>query len=297
MHCLWGKYEIYNCAPGLHWNNVRKIQNSSFWNFYYSDYNTRQEKQLCDWPGNANCEDDNDIENHQTEDNLNIPVDPIYKPSIPTEIPTSGYYPDWKPTLPATSSTEVPTEIQEPLKPLSGYFKIVCYFTNWAWYRQGFGKYLPEDIDANLCTHIVYGFAVLDYENLIIKAHDSWADFDNSEWKFVMRRIPEKLLHVSDFYKRVTAYKAKGLKVSLAIGGWNDSQGDKYSRLVNNRQARSKFIEHVLIFLKKHNFDGLDLDWEYPKCWQVYFLPLHKWFSGLIFCDCISIFILFIGWL
>jgi len=62
---------------------------------------------------------------------------------------------------------------------LADYFKIVCYFTNWAWYRQGIGKYLPEDIDGDLCTHIVYGFAVLDYENLIIKAHDSWADFDN----------------------------------------------------------------------------------------------------------------------
>lgn len=43
------------------------------------------------------------------------------------------------------------------------------------------GKYLPEDINPDLCTHITYGFAVLDYENLIVKAHDSWADFDNSE--------------------------------------------------------------------------------------------------------------------
>ena len=40
--------------------------------------------------------------------------------------------------------------------------KIVCYFTNWAWYRQGLGKYKPEDIDYTLCTHINYGFAVLD---------------------------------------------------------------------------------------------------------------------------------------
>jgi chitinase len=47
-------------------------------------------------------------------------------------------------------------------------------------YRQGVGKYLPSDIDADLCTHIVYGFAVLNGDQLIIKPHDSWADLDNS---------------------------------------------------------------------------------------------------------------------
>jgi len=47
-------------------------------------------------------------------------------------------------------------------------------------YRQGVGKYLPSDIDAALCTHIVYGFAVLNGDQLIIKPHDSWADLDNS---------------------------------------------------------------------------------------------------------------------
>lgn len=26
MHCLWGKYEVFQCAPGLHWNKVRTIQ-------------------------------------------------------------------------------------------------------------------------------------------------------------------------------------------------------------------------------------------------------------------------------
>lgn len=71
------------------------------------------------------------------------------------------------------------------------------------------------------------------------------------------------------FYERVTAYKKKGLKVLLALGGWNDSAGDKYSRLVNNPGARARFITHALAFMEKHNFDGLDLDWEYPVCWQV----------------------------
>lgn len=38
---------------------------------------------------------------------------------------------------------------------------------------------MPEDIDSDLCTHIVYGFAVLDSTRLVITPHDSWADIDN----------------------------------------------------------------------------------------------------------------------
>lgn len=67
----------------------------------------------------------------------------------------------------------------------------------------------------------------------------------------------------------MTAFKKLGKKVLIAIGGWNDSAGDKYSRLVNNPAARRRFTNHVVEFIEKHNFDGLDLDWEYPKCWQV----------------------------
>lgn len=72
-----------------------------------------------------------------------------------------------------------------------------------------------------------------------------------------------------EFYEKVTALKAKGIKVLIAIGGWNDSAGDKYSKLVNNPSARRLFIAHVVDFIEQNNFDGLDLDWEYPKCWQV----------------------------
>lgn len=46
--------------------------------------------------------------------------------------------------------------------------------------------------------------------NIISKCtgtHDSWADIDNK------------------FYERVVSYQRKGVNVSLALGGWNDSQG------------------------------------------------------------------------
>lgn len=134
-----------------------------------------QETRICDWPLNARCTDTDDDSILQSE---RPTVDPIYKPtkpSVPELEPTTTK----RPNRPTT-----PEPLAEPLEPQSGYFKVVCYFTNWAWYRKGIGKYVPEDIDADLCTHIVYGFAVLDYENLVVKAHDSWADFDNSRFFF-----------------------------------------------------------------------------------------------------------------
>jgi len=96
---------------------------------------------------------------------------------------------------------------------------------------------------------------VLDGNTLLMKSHDPYADMSDG-------------YSGKDMYRKVTEFKKHGIKVTLALGGWNDSKGDKYSRLVNNPAARAKFIEHAIKFIEKHDFDGLDLDWEYPSCWQ-----------------------------
>ena len=79
-----------------------------------------------------------------------------------------------------TEFKDIDDEIEEE-------YKVVCYFTNWAWYRPEAGKYQPQDIEADLCTHIVYGFAVLDPETLTVKAHDTWADFDNGNKEEILK--------------------------------------------------------------------------------------------------------------
>lgn len=50
---------------------------------------------------------------------------------------------------------------------------INCYYTNWSQYRDGVGKFLPEDIDPTLCTHLTFSFAK------VVAVNES---IDNNEW-------------------------------------------------------------------------------------------------------------------
>lgn len=53
------------------------------------------------------------------------------------------------------------------------------------------------------------------------------------------------------------------LKVSLAIGGWNEGSL-KYSKMAADADRRKRFVQNALSFIQRFGFDGLDLDWEYP---------------------------------
>lgn len=40
-------------------------------------------------------------------------------------------------------------------------FKVVCYYTNWSQYRPEWARFQPEDIDASLCSHVIFAFAAV----------------------------------------------------------------------------------------------------------------------------------------
>lgn len=36
--------------------------------------------------------------------------------------------------------------------------KVVCYYGTWSYWRNGYGHFEVDDIDPNICTHIIYTF-------------------------------------------------------------------------------------------------------------------------------------------
>lgn len=132
-------------------------------------------------------------------------------------------------------------------------FMRVCYFTSWSKYRSNkYSKFDIKDINPKLCTHLVYAFGQIDTDSKLLAAHEPLVEDPR----------PGHAGRYSEFNK--LKLQNPSLKTLLSIGGQFDD-GRGFRIVSENDIIVKRFAENTAIWLRTRQFDGLDIDWEYPN--------------------------------
>ncbi|KAH9488968.1 hypothetical protein Btru_061747 [Bulinus truncatus] len=124
---------------------------------------------------------------------------------------------------------------------------IFCYYSSFAYKRHSVGNFVPEDINPYLCTHIIYAFVEITKDGTDLKPAN-----------------PNDL-GPDGLYARTMALKEKNpsLKILIAVGGWNIGS-EPFVPMIQDESTRNTWIQNVVKYVRKHGFDGFDMDWEFP---------------------------------
>src|SRR5690554_3352068 len=99
----------------------------------------------------------------------------------------------------------------------------------------------PDTIAAEKLTHINYAFSNIEAGQLV-----------------------EGFAYDAENYQLLQTLKARNpdLKILTSVGGWTWS--GQFSDMALTRESRQRFIDSALDFVRRHQLDGVDIDWEYP---------------------------------
>jgi chitinase len=96
----------------------------------------------------------------------------------------------------------------------------------------------PRGINFRLYTHLCHAFIVADGDGNLQEA----------------RNVPSREL--------TTSAHAADVKVLVSLGGWGwDKQ---FASIVSKPDAEERYATSVMSLVEEFDYDGLDLDWEYP---------------------------------
>ena len=117
-------------------------------------------------------------------------------------------------------------------------FKVIGYYTP--------GSAEPESLPLQYLTHINYSFSIPAPSG-------------------------DTLLPLKDdrILNRLVKHAHSGnVQVFISIGGWGIGDGGgedgRFHRMAERAEGRMAFIKGTMDLVKKYDFDGVDLDWEYP---------------------------------
>ncbi|KAJ4165704.1 hypothetical protein LMH87_007325 [Akanthomyces muscarius] len=127
--------------------------------------------------------------------------------------------------------------------------RLIGYYEGWNVHQRPCGNMKPEDIPLGWYSHINFAFALINPKTFHIDPMDA---------------------DTATLYDAVTGLKRRqtGLEVWIAVGGWAMNDPGPYrtafSDMAKSTKNQDAFFESLITFMQRHDFDGIDLDWEYP---------------------------------
>src|SRR5688572_649815 len=111
-------------------------------------------------------------------------------------------------------------------------FRVIAYVAGWS---------MPATIHPRKLTHINFAFARIDGNGRVV--------FEDSRFAPALK----SLLKLKQRNPR--------LKVLISVGGW---EAEGFSDAALTQESRRVFAQSAVKFVRAHDLDGIDLDWEYP---------------------------------
>ncbi|EEC14256.1 chitinase, putative, partial [Ixodes scapularis] len=118
----------------------------------------------------------------------------------------------------------------------------ICRISEEAFNRPGTLRYTVEDIPVDMCSHLVLGGFFRYTETGELDTSDS---DDHLTPKCIVNALKEKYPH---------------LKILLEIG--EVYNGASFARLINSADTRERFVNSVMKWVRRYDFDGVSVFWD-----------------------------------
>jgi chitinase len=138
--------------------------------------------------------------------------------------------------VPTATATVAPSPTPTPRA-----FRLIAYLASWS--TAPSRGYRVADIPADRLTHLNYAFASVSPQGECVSG-DASADARNFP---ELAKLKERFPH---------------LKILLSLGG---AGAQNFANAAKSAEAREKFARSCIALMKQSGFDGIDVDWEFPK--------------------------------